>query len=408
MANNAALVVTEITSEIQSAKRKRCDFTFSVANKKRFIGELGVQRVVNVVCDAIRQTDTAIIEDLNTPSLYEPLIKRVRNESTKLEKPGCLWSYKVGTQDVQAPAGSILLATSTSGLRLGTALSGVERYQQRTVAGKPTPSELWRNDVVLRKAITYLCTNAKKLNDEALSRSRLRVFCMQGHGCHYPTSFPISIVMYVLKREAARRADGKLHCFVDPCAGWGDRLAGALLVGKNVCQSYVGIDPWDVSQRVCAKVYALLHDDAETCSATLLQVGAQSRAAPWPDADLVFTSPPYGALECYNIDSNDASDQQAWRLGNRFVSEFIRPLMQNAATCTRRMRGRVIINIGNAKGAASLTSSIVEEALAAGLVHVETFGMALSVRAPKTTFAHGAPVFRGEPFFVFEHTPQST
>ena len=229
---------------------------------------------------------------------------------------------------------------------------------------------------------------------------------MQGNGCRYPTAFPISVVAWILQREAKHNG-GALECFVDPCAGWGDRLAGARMVGKDICKFYYGIDPWDISLKCCEAVSSIPTTE-ETCSTKLVKACAEDHNHEWPDANLVFTSPPYGDIECYDIDGDD-NKKQAWKKCStgKFVSEFLAPFMIKAAKSTQKLNGRVIINIANnpkSKGeTADLTTHIINCGIAAGLKHVETFGMALSVRAPKTTHEHGSHVIRGEPFFVFEH-----
>jgi hypothetical protein len=411
-AKSAALV--QINTEFVAAKAGARDFSFSVAEKKKFIAIFGVETLSKIIIEHVRRHEMGVINGEVVAERLTPLVERVKTELEKLEKKGSPWTYTVGKAKkkiIHEEADTILLRPTASGGMLSTALSGCERYAQRMVVKKPTPLENWQSDAILKKAVVYLCTNATKLETEALSRGRLRVFCMQGQGCQHPSAFPISVVMWILKREAALRPTGVLSRYVDPCAGWGDRLAASLLVGKSVCQEYVGIDPWHVSNETCAKIYTALRSDS-TCTATILKQGAEDQTLPWPEAELCFTSPPYGALECYNIDAKDPSDQQAWKMvaNGKFISGFIAPLMLNAAKCTKRLNGRVIINIGNVltdkNGCADLTERVVQKAKEAGMVLVETFGMSLSVRATPTTSKHGDQCFRGEPFFVFAHSQQ--
>jgi hypothetical protein len=198
-------------------------------------------------------------------------------------------------------------------------------------------------------------------------------------------------------------------------------LAGALIAGSAVVENYLGIDPWDVSNRLCERIRTKLSSEPRPVNVEIRSEIAQRGG--WPDADLVFTGPPYAALERYNYDSpkgSEESDGQAWRLvaSGKFFSDFIVPLMQNAANATRNLRGRVIINIANTTkrdGGEYLTRDILTAANMAGLgkCHhhccvatyfselVEIFGMRLSDR--QTSKKHGDQMKRGEPFFVFEH-----
>lgn len=270
---------------------------------------------------------------------------------------------------------------------------------------RPTPADNWNNDQIMEKAIRNNLTNTRNAK-EALSRNRIRVSIMMINGCHYPTSFPISIVAFILQREAARRPNKKLTRFIDPCAGWGDRLAGAIICGSDVLDEYVGFDPWQVSHDVCGRVCQILKP---TIKVELLKQCAEKTDVLWPDADLVFTSPPYAALECYNMTEDNPSDGQAWRYcqDGRFTSHFLQPMLQNAANATRNLKGRVIINMGNTAkkdGGETLTEDLVQAAQNVGLVLVETIGMKISVRASNHHHEKGTESFaKGEPIFVFEH-----
>jgi hypothetical protein len=259
-------------------------------------------------------------------------------------------------------------------------------------------AEAWANDGVLKKVILGNLKR-KTNNNTALSRNALKTSCLL-YGCIYPTSFPISAVMWILKQEANRRPDQKLLRFIDPCAGWGDRLAGAILSGPTVVEEYVGIDPWNVSHQLCHRILAKL---GQNIRVSLYVKGAEDQSEAWPDADLVFTSPPYGKKECYNCASGDRNDGQAWRLcdENKFTSYFLEPLMQNAARSTRTRKGRVIINISNnefEENKLSLMDNVINSGKKAGLVHVKTYGLRSGMR-PTNKDA----TVRGDPFLVFQH-----
>ena len=405
------VALEDIRREIETAANEGRDFTIPVPHKLALIAAHGLDEVCSAVVAAIRSTNTQVIEppsaDPSSADALPSLVDRVLKEASGMGELAA-WGYKEGPSTIECRA-SPLLSVSSSGSMLSTHLNGHARYNQRVIAKTPTPAENWNNDKVLTAAVRYVCADKVKRTSDALSRNRLRVFCMQGNGCHYPTAFPISVVVYLLRREAARRPSGRITRFLDPCAGWGDRLAGAMLSG--VVDEYHGIDPWDVSNSTCEGVCAALRPRSNL-TVNLYQRGAQDESAQWPDAELVFTSPPYAGLECYGVDSK-AADSQAWRLcqSGRFVTHFLAPMLRNAARCTKALRGRVIINIGNTpknKGGEYLTRDVVRAAEAAGLVLVETLGMRLSVRAPKTSHEHGAEVVRGEPFFVFEHPSQVT
>jgi hypothetical protein len=397
--------------EIKTAKSEGRDFSIDIHSKADLVKRFGVQRVVECVFSAIRESETALIDAPTTCDFVKvaPLIQRVVSESERLGKEVLAWSYKGAPVDFDGTTHPLLSCSTTSGM-LSTFLSGHVRYSRRMTSKSPSAADNWNNDAVLRKAIENSVGNPRN-SKEALSRNRLRVGCMQVRGCRYPTAFPVSVVLWILKREAALRPDGKLVRFIDPCAGWGDRLAGALIAGKDVVEHYFGVDPWVVSHDLCALVRRAITSDVRV---EMRATGAQDEAEPWPDADLCFTSPPYAALECYDTESADTAEdnnRQAWRFcaHGKFASHFLEPMMRNCARATRKLNGRVIVNIGNTDRAGMgerLTDDVVSAARKAGLELVETFGMRLSVRAPRSSFQHGASTLRGEPFFVFGHPRQ--
>jgi hypothetical protein len=395
-----------IFDTISAARVDNSDFSIPHQTKKLLCDTYSVPAVVQCTLDAIRKTQTPVIDETNWVQDIASLISRVETESRKMSNIKVAWQYRIGKESVVFQAqDSILLSCSTVAGTLSTYLSGPERYRQ-SVSNAPTPAENWANDMVLTKVLTNNLQNPKN-SKEALSRNRLRVGCMQVYGCQYPTSFPVSAMVWILRREASMRPNGKLFRMIDPCAGWGDRLAGAMIAGSTIVEHYLGIDPWTVSNKLCENIRAKFSSSSQV-HVDILSARAEEEGRAWPDCDLVFTSPPYAKLECYGVKDGAADDGQAWRLceSGSFATAFLAPLLRNAARCTRALNGRIIINIGNTKpkhGGDRLTVQLVEEATRAGLVLVETFGMRLSVRAPESTFSHGSDIVRAEPFFVFRH-----
>ena len=173
-------------------------------------------------------------------------------------------------------------------------------------------------------------------------------------------------------------------------------------------QRYVAIDPWQVSNDLCRRIQQKLGANGGTAVESRSE---PAQAGGWPDAHLVFTSPPYAMLECYAVGAEGSAargteDHQAWRLcrpdgKNKFASHFLVPLMRNAAAATCTFQGRVIININNTPkkaGGSHLTAELKAAAQQAGLCLVETWGMTLSNRVTKKSGGR-----RAEPIFVFEH-----
>jgi hypothetical protein len=378
-----------ITTEIAAATREGRDFSFSTAVKARLVKKYGVEAVYTTLTEEIRRADIPCIDCYNNEADVSGLISRVQNDAQKLVDAHMAWTFKGAPANAAATLGQ-LLSPSTQASMLSTCFSGCQRYHFKC-SKAPTPSDNWANDE-LAKHIRKNMANGK----DALSRNRLRVKCMQLDGSNYPTAFPISVALWICKREANRRSVPRLACVIDPCAEWGDRLAGAHLSG--VVEQFVCIDPSIVSNEICQRVHAKLSTATRSqMRMSTISRGAEKLDLPWPEADLVFTSPPCAQLECYDF-AGSPEDGQAWRLED-FREDFLVPLMQNAANSVRARRGRIIINIANTlRKGETLISVLLDAAERADLRWAETLGMRLSNRM--TTADKDA--LRAEPLFVFE------
>ena len=372
-------------------------FTISKCDKLEFVRTLGIDTVVAVCVRTIRRQNTPITTPLERvePAALGTAITATNNCCQRNLLPTDeAWWYSQGKTAVTR-RGPVFRATP-SALSLSTLLSGTVRYATPCQANCPSPNDLWASDAVLDKAIRYVCTNDKKKDSDALSVGRLRVFCMQGHGCRYPTAFPIPVAMAVMRRVAAELPAWDTLRVADPCAGWGDRLAAAILCGAN----YIGMDPWRVSVNVCAKIHTRLGGSAHQC--VVLSDGAEN---PWPVADnsmhIVFTSPPYGSLEKYGVAGpEDERRHQAWKLpAHDFVAAFMGPLMRNAWRALVP-RGRLILNIADSS-AQTMVADTILLAETLGFTLETIYGMSLSARATQT---HGEAGARAEPLFVFRKT----
>lgn len=88
---------------------------------------------------------------------------------------------------------------------------------------------------------------------------------------------------------------------LDPCAGWGDRLLGAI-ASKRI-KLYVGVDPKEELHEGYQKMIDMFdaHDKARTIIGAFEEV-----EIPYDDFDLVFTSPPYYDFEDYGQEENQS------------------------------------------------------------------------------------------------------
>ena len=381
------------------------EFTISCTDKLGYVATLGVDVVVTTCLKEIRRQNVLIarpVSDIASASVARAVV-RTKSAAARLQAQlddtvNGTWTFQRDKSSVVA--NGCLMRVLPSDTTLSTVLNGYERYTQRITSSAMCPSEIWSKDSILEKAIRYVCTSQSKKDVEPLSLNRLRVFCMQGHGCKYATAFPIPVAMCIMTMEARKLPSGtKLRVF-DPCAGWGDRLAAAIIVDAE----YVGMDPWSVSVSLATRIHATLGGTAQ--QKVVLSTGAQNA---WPvddqgdggGAHLVFTSPPYGQLEQYGVSgTEDEQRAQAWKLsGEQFVSDFLCPMFAHAyaALC---VGGAAVINIADTPQEC-LISHTLQAAESAGFKLERTVGMSLSVRS---TQSHGQKASRGEPLFIFRKT----
>eukprot|EP01041_Mallomonas_annulata_P002435 gene2435-4725_t len=124
---------------------------------------------------------------------------------------------------------------------------------------------------------------------------------------------------------------------LDPCAGWGDRLTGALGTTSPPVTRYVAFDP----NRTLRPGYVTLSNrfgiglTRLTTEEMVFDNGFEIRSKPFEigslalrdnSFDLVFTSPPFFDYEMYNPNNPEYHD---------WIKEFYIPLMQQAHRCVK-------------------------------------------------------------------------
>ena len=109
---------------------------------------------------------------------------------------------------------------------------------------------------------------------------------------------------------------------MDPCAGWGGRLLGTLLAGRQ----YVGVETWDTTAtslgRVGNRVVELIG------SGTYRIVNQSFQGIEPVPADLILNCPPYWTIERY---TEQDVDLEEW------VQSFVKPFAQKCTECSNRV-----------------------------------------------------------------------
>jgi hypothetical protein len=388
-----------ITLEIQEAKQELRDFKFKPDLLKALHEKFGAQIVTDKIIQEIRKNNISVYDRAKPRNITSDIATLLQESKTMVESENSQWGYDIGPYKNSSviKVQGLLLKAAYHSPRFSTYLSGYERHRHKMSEKTNSAEENWNKDNVLRSAINSIGTK------RAVSRTEIVKTCKTKYNGQFPTAFPIAVVIWILNRES-RRLGRPLERYIDPSAGWGDRLAASLIAGPNIVKTYMGIDPWDVSQTLGRHIMDIIGPNG--VKVELVKTTAQDKTNPWPDCDLVFTSPPYGDMECYNVENKESEDGQAWRLckNNNFINGFIKPMLENAANATKKLDGRIIINITNFKKSVNvegqyITEYIVKVAESIGLELTETFGMKVSsVGSNKLDYV------KGEPFFVFKHT----
>lgn len=158
------------------------------------------------------------------------------------------------------------------------------------------------------KFITIPKTTNWKLNDETdkySGKQRRKCKSITGKECNL---YFFEVGMQVLKMFKPRK-------WLDPCAGWGDRLRCAIAYGCN----YVGVD----TNKDMESAYQHIIDDLGDPKKVKVKMGRFQNVRIDETFDLVFTSPPFYTKEVY-------AHMKVWETVDEFMTEFLRPLLRKS------------------------------------------------------------------------------
>jgi len=123
------------------------------------------------------------------------------------------------------------------------------------------------------------------------------------------TLYPFEVGMQVLKMFKPKR-------WLDPTAGWGDRLRCAIEYG---CK-YVGVDS---NKEMKTAYQAIIKDKASNPDLFTVKIGKFQNVRLEGKFDLVFTSPPFFTKEVYEHMTD-------WKSIEEFMEEFLKPLFKKS------------------------------------------------------------------------------
>lgn len=203
---------------------------------------------------------------------------------------------------------------------------------------------------------------------------------------------------------------------VDPCAGWGGRMLGALCARREQAIRYIGVDPAKRNQSAYEELRGLYFKylskenkaerEADLFYAPFEKwVASKTGKSLYGKVDLVFTSPPYFDAENYEASSTRQS-ANAFKTYEEWREGFYIPFIQGAFELLR-VGGYFILNVADTASAPHLERDARLIAKALGFSNVGYFKLAMpSAPGTKGKAKHQVTVndaqFKFEPVFVFQ------
>jgi hypothetical protein len=126
------------------------------------------------------------------------------------------------------------------------------------------------------------------------------------------TLFNNTVVLSLLKLLKPKR-------YLDPSAGWGDRLVGAIAYG---CE-YTGVDPSECMNPIYKKIIQTLVPKEKRGNYQIIQDGYEKTEIKENYYDLVFTSPPFFDLEVY--EKKEGQSIMHFNSLERWINGFLFP-----------------------------------------------------------------------------------
>lgn len=243
-------------------------------------------------------------------------------DATSLIKDGAWYSryeYKYAFTDKY-------IATSNIGNRASNYFHQEARFHCGS-QNAPSPVRVWAD----RKFLTGALYALWSLNVEEVTSTTLRNAI--GMRKYIASQFRPSAAKAVYQHFNSKR-------ILDPCSGWGDRLAG--FIGTPSANSYLGIDPNDKlhfnydDQVVCFHENRLVN--------TVRGCAEDYQYAPERKFDTIFTSPPYFNIERYTEDATQSFKR--YKGFNGWLNGFLFPMLENAWKQLED-NGTMIINISD-------------------------------------------------------------
>jgi hypothetical protein len=246
-----------------------------------------------------------------------------------------------------------------------------------------TPTEVFRDDDLLRRAIEKRITYGDNISDSAM-RKALRSFSGTQSVSNFRPTAAASIFHHLLPEEG-----GTVY---DPSAGFGGRLLGAMICDR--VHRYIGTDPSTASMYGCQQMAHELN--YRKIPIQLVNSGSENFRPDPESIDLALTSPPYFSTEHYSDEPTQSFSKFSSR--EEWMNDFMRRTLENCHVGLKPT-GLLAINIANVKSYPRLEDNFVALATQTGFRLVRTMRLALSKMMGTRKRGEN---FKYEPIYVFQ------
>lgn len=217
------------------------------------------------------------------------------------------------------------------------------RLSCRRYDEKYSPIELFNSQTSQIYEKSRLKLNGKKITPRMVYETIYDTVYGEVMGCN---NFRLIMAAQIVRHFGAKRV-------LDPCAGWGDRLAGTLIAGAK----YIGFDPNQMLEighnQMAADILGL---NSEQYKIHYIPYEESTNIKMEP-VDLVLTSPPYFTLEKYS----NGDEQSIVKYVNveEWKQNFLGPLLE--LSCERLApNGYIVIAINDIRNGPSYTEWLLE------------------------------------------------
>ena len=132
------------------------------------------------------------------------------------------------------------------------------------------------------------------------------------------TNFNVTVMISLLNLLKPKRV-------LDPSAGWGDRLIGA--IAYNKCE-YTGVDPSICMEPIYKEIINTLVPRNDSSRYNVIKDGFENIIVPQSYYDLVFTSPPFFDFELY--EKSETQSVEKFNTLDKWLNGFLFPLIKKS------------------------------------------------------------------------------